>query len=638
MAASIGTRRTDTVAKVAVSGILGMLGALYLAGYVFLWTIGGKPYAATPVTVARYAYYYGNERAVRKRLLLSGGVGVVLMGGAFALAFWPRSRSIHGDARFATRAEIRRAGLFAHEGILLGRLGNRYLVLAGQQGALIAAPPRSGKGVGVVMPNLLNFPGSVVCVDIKRENWTLTAGYRAASGQKVFLLDFFSEAGRTARWNPLDYVVENPLLIINGLQRIGDTLWPEVPGTDPFWSAAAQTMFLGLALYVFETPGLPRTIGEILRQGMVTGEEGFGAHWRRVIDERWESDQPLSDNCVRALSDLVDLAGTTASGIRKTFTSRLDLWLNPILDAATSCSDFDLRALRKEPISIYVGVNPNDVGRLRRVLNLFFEQAIGEQTRELPEHNPALRLQLLMVLDEFTALGRLPIISSSLGYLPGYNVRTMIVVQAFSQLREIYGVHGALTILKALGVRIVFAPKEQEDAEAISAELGMTTVKTRSHSRSAWGSGKGPSTNESERARPLMLPQEVKEMGEDTEIVFYENLRPVRAKKIRYFEDPLLKSRILPPPEVPMILDPSRPPPKRLLPPEPESDGRIVERIPARPKPRPGPIRPRQKPRPGSLAGRSPPTDPAVIDSAVSAYLAKLVENDSSPGGNPPSS
>jgi len=135
-----------------------------------------------------------------------------------------------------------------------------------------------------------------------------------------------------------------------------------------------------------------------------------------------------------------------------------------------------------------------------------------------------------------------------------------------------------------------------------------------------------------------MLPQEVKEMGEDTEIVFYENLRPVRAKKIRYFEDRLLKSRILPPPEVAMILDPSRPPPKRPLPPEPESDSRTVERIPARPKPRPGPIRPRQKLRQGSLADRNPPTDPVVIESAVSAYLAKLVENDSSPGGNPPSS
>ena len=510
-------------------------------------------------------------------------------------------------------------------------------MLPGQQGVLVVAPPRSGKGVGFVVPNLLNFPGSVLCIDIKRENWEITSGYRKEMGQSVFLIDFFSESGRTARWNPLDYVAENPNKTVDGLQKISSMLWPEMPGTDPFWPAAAQTMFLGIALYVFETPGLLRTIGEILRQGMVTGEEGFGAHWRRVIDERRFSEQPLSETCIKALSDLVDLAGTTASGIRKTFTSRLDLWLNPILDAATSFSDFNFRDLRRKPISIYVGVNPADVGRLRRVLNLFFEQAIGEQTRELPEQNPELKLQLLLMLDEFTALGRLPIIVSSLGFLPGYNVRVMIVIQAFSQLDEHYMISGGKTIRRTTGVLMVSAPKEQEDAEAISAALGTTTVKMKSHSRAAWGSGRGPSTNESERARALLLPQEVKTMGANRLLIFYENLPPISAEKLRYYDDPLFKKRLRPPPEVPMILDPARPPPRRPPPPEPEDAGRTVERIPRPDTPRRGPIRPKLKSRPGSLAARAHPTDPAVIESAVSAYLAKLTENDASPGQPTPS-
>lgn len=110
---------------------------------------------------------------------------------------------------------------------------------------------------------------------------------------------------------------------------------------------------------------------------------------------------------MRALYDVIDLAPVTASSIRKTFTSRLDLWLNPILDAATSDNDFDLRELRREAICIYVGVNPDDLHRLRPVLSLFFQQAIGLQTRALPEHDPSLKLQVLMMLDEFTALGRM---------------------------------------------------------------------------------------------------------------------------------------------------------------------------------------------------------------------------------------
>ena len=625
----------DWVIRGVVGTILTALAWLYLSGYVFLWTIGDRPYSATPLTIARYAYYYRDIPRVRRRLILSDAAGGVLVLGVFAIVFWPRRQSMHGDARFATTAEIASAGLFSNDGILLGRYRGRYLSLPGQQGVLVVAPPRSGKGVGIVVPNLLNFPGSVLCLDVKRENWQLTAGYRAECGQSVYLLDFFSESGRTHRWNPLDYVSENPLLIVNGLQRVAMTLWPDIPGTDPFWSAAAQTMFVGVSLYVFETPGRPRTIGEILRQGMVTGAEGFGAHWRRVIEEREMSDIPLSPACVQALADLVDLAGATASGIRKTFTSRLDLWMNPILDAATSASDFHFRDLRRKPISIYVCVKPADIGRLRRVLNLFFEQAIGEQTKELPEHTPDLKHQLLLALDEFTAIGKLPILRDAMGYLAGFNIRLMIIIQTFSQLAELYGIHGERTIRRTNAALVVHAPKEQDDAEAISAALGMRTVKVKSRSRSAWGSGKGPSTNESEKGRPLMLPQEVKEMGIDKELVFYENLRPVKANKIRYYLDPLLKSRIRKPPEVPMILDPSKPPAPRKKPVETGAIARAIERIESRQKRRKGPVRPKQKRAPNKLAAMNPPTDAAAVDASVAAYIANLTASDNNPSSGP---
>src|SRR5205085_5576831 len=121
---------------------------------------------------------------------------------AGALALIPRRRSLHGDARFATKKEIADAGLLGNDGIILGRLGNRYLMLPGQQGVELEAPPRSGKGVGVVIPNLLNWPGSVIVSDIKGENFMRTAGYRAVHGQEVHLFDPLSERERSARWNP----------------------------------------------------------------------------------------------------------------------------------------------------------------------------------------------------------------------------------------------------------------------------------------------------------------------------------------------------------------------------------------------------------------------------------------------------
>jgi type IV secretion system protein VirD4 len=537
----------------AAAAIAGLLVSQYLAGFLFLWSVRLVPKEASPLTVARYAYYFGDRADVRGKLLLAsgGGIAAVLLGGLAVLL--PRRRALHGDARFARRGEIAKAALLGDHGIILGRLGRRCLMLPGQQGVALAAPPRAGKGTGVVIPNLLNWPDSVICVDIKRENWVATAGFREQSGQKCFLFDPFAEDGRTARWNPFFYVSLDPRRRVNDLQRIGEMLYPDPPNVDPFWTASARSLFLGIALYLFETPSLPQTIGEVLRQGMASDDEGFGAHWKRVIEGRKSGRFPLSSECVQALYDVIDLAPVTASSIRKTFTSRLDLWLNPILDAATSGNDFDLRELRRQALSIYVGVNPDDLHRLRPVLSLFFQQAIGLQTRALPEHDPTLKRQVLMLLDEFTALGRIPIIAESISYLPGYNVRVLLVIQTPAQLREVYGVNGAETMLKSLAARIVFAPKDFPDAREISDELGNTTVKVRTlskplHDFSSGKGSRGRSVNVSEQRRALLLPQEVKELGPDEAIIFLEGVRPIRCRKIRYFEDRRFRARLLAPP------------------------------------------------------------------------------------------
>lgn len=206
-------------------------------------------------------------------------------------------------------------------------------------------------------------------------------------------------------------------------------------------------------------------------------------------------------------------------------------------------------------MSIYVGVNPDDLHRLRPVLSLFFQQAIGLQTRALPEHDATLKHQVLMMLDEFAALGRIPIIAESVSYLPGYNVRVVLVIHTPAQLREVYGVNGAETMLKSLAARIVFAPKDYADAREISDELGVTTVKGRTVSRPLFGlsDSKGrrsQSVSVSEQRRPLLLPQEVKTLGPRRALIFYEGLWPIRCKKLRYFEDGRFRARLLPPPIV----------------------------------------------------------------------------------------
>jgi type IV secretion system protein VirD4 len=551
-----GSKHPDRPSWLLILGavLAGVVIASYLASFLFLWSFHLNPWKATPLTLIQYGVYYHQVKVVHQHIVWCS-VGSLLLITAIPVALaWPKPRALHGDADFATRQEIARAGLLGQDGLILGQLGRRILTLPGQQSVILAAPPRSGKDVGVCIPNGLNWPGSLVVTDIKRENWAVTAGYRSQCGQACYRFEPLEAAGDTAHWNCLSYISPIPGRRINDLQRIADILYQETPGTDPFWVASAKSLFVGIGLYVLETPSAPKTMGEIRRQGMATDEEGFGEHWRRIVRGRQKGPHPLSAECVRALYDVIDLAPVTASSVRKTFVSRLDLWANPLLDAATADDDFDLRELRKKPISIYVCVNPDDLHRLRPILSLFFQQLLGLQTQELPEHTPDCIHQVLLLLNEFTALGRIPIVSEAMPYMPGYDVRILLVIQAPSQLREVYGQHNAETMMKSVAARIVFAPKDYADARDISDELGMTTVQVPSKSRPQFFSfnrhrSRDTTTTLSYQQRALMLPQEVKEIGIERALIFYENLRPVRCEKIRYYADRRFQSRLLPPPQ-----------------------------------------------------------------------------------------
>ena len=246
--------------KITAAGLAAVLLAQYLAGFFFLWSLRLDARQASPITVLRYAYWYGDAQAVRRRLEVCSVLALLLVFLSALAVLWPRRKSLHGDARFATRRELLEAGLLDGDGILLGRLGGlgpfggEFLTLPGQQGVALSAHPRAGKGVGVVVPNLLTWPGSVVCVDIKKENWTLTAGHRQRARQKTFLFDPLSPAGRTARWNPLDYVAETRGQLVSDLQLIANMFFPDPPNSDPFWMSSARALFLGIALYLFATP------------------------------------------------------------------------------------------------------------------------------------------------------------------------------------------------------------------------------------------------------------------------------------------------------------------------------------------------------------------------------------------------
>jgi len=457
--------------------------------------------------------------------------------GVFASMF--TAQKLHGEARWARFGEVKDARLLESAGIILGRFNARFLRFGGTEHVMLEAPTRAGKGVGVVIPNLLSWPDSVVVLDVKQENWDLTSGYRARQlRQKTLLFNPLDGEGRTCRYNPLGHINRrDPVEIINELQKIGAMLFPLPLTGDNFWAESARTAFLGVSAYVAATvddgeDALPFTIGEVYRQ-FAAGDAR--RRFPKIIKQREQAGKPLSGACISALRDWISSSDNTFTSIRQSVTAKINLWLNPYVDAATAESDFDLRQFRDKRISLYLGVSPDDLERVAPIYNLLFQQLIDLNVRELPSadrHN----VRLLLLLDEFTRLGRASVIASGFSYVAGYGIRLLPVIQNFSQLDHIYGDKVAKEISANCGVQIVMRPKEINDAKNVSERLGTYTFRAKSRSFGAWGRG-GGSVSESDQRRALLLPQELLLLPEKDLIVLRSGIPPVYGKKIRYYQE-----------------------------------------------------------------------------------------------------
>jgi type IV secretion system protein VirD4 len=536
--------------KAAYAAALGGSGAALLAGIVATVALAGLHRLTShvdPAAVPAWLWYFRHDPQVRRWLAI-GLITALGLAACAAAGLAKRLRPpLHGAARWASEPELKRAGFRAASGILLGRKAGSALVFGGPEHVLLYAPTRTGKGVGVVIPNLLTWPDSVVVLDVKRENWEATAGFRAAHGQKVFLFDPLDPEGRTARYNPLGHIRrEDPVEVLDELQKIAAMLFPAPDRADPFWAEAARSGFIGVGAYVAESPALPFSLGAIYAE-LTRGDPR--ARLAAAIAERRAAGRPLSAGCASALSDFCSASENTFASIKQTITARMGLWLNPRVCAATDESDFDLRTLRSRRTSIYLGVTPDNLIRVAPLYNLFFQQLVDLNTRERPTEARH-RVPLLLLLDEFARLGRAEIIAKAFAYVAGYGLRLLPVLQSPAQLRAEYGRDLAEEIMANCGAEVVFAPKELKVAQELSERLGTYTYRSQSQSRPSL-LGKGSrSLTESDQRRPLLLPQELIQMPQDELMVLRAGLPPIRGRKIVYWREKLFTSRLAPPPRL----------------------------------------------------------------------------------------
>jgi type IV secretion system protein VirD4 len=549
----VKTRHWILILLLAIWLGLGAWGARYIAGGTFLLLHKSNPMEVKADTWSEYWSSYQDDAKEKKRLQASMGVAFVLLFGLPVIVFIAtrgKGRSLHGDARWATRAEIEKAGLMEETGIILGKMGGKFLMSNAAKFVLLIAPTRSGKGVGTIIPNLLNWSQSVIVVDIKGENFDATSGFRAKHGHEVYKFAPFHEEFETHCWNPLSYVTHDPKFVVGDLQSIGYMLYPKLEGNPGFWNDHARNLFVGISLYCIQSD-LPLTGGEVLRRSSGGGHPK--EFWQGVIEsKRSASGQALSEDCLDALIRFAGTSENTLTSILSTFNAPLGAFSNPLVDAATSSNDFDLRDIRKRKMSIYVVIPPNRLAEASLLVNLFFSVAIDQNTKVLPEKDPSLKHLALLLLDEFPALGRVDKFIKSVGYIAGYGLRAITIAQSISQMKDkdLYGDEGTRTLVTNHMLQIMYAPREQQDAQEYSEILGYATESGVSKGTSRGASSLTRSENISDQKRALMLPQELREMGADHVIVLSDNCKPIFGDKITYYTDPSFINRLLPPVKV----------------------------------------------------------------------------------------
>ena len=482
--------------------------------------------------------------------LIAASGGFIAIGLAIALSVWRAREAKHvetyGSARWAETAEVAAAGLLGPDGVVLGRYTGDYLRHDGPEHVLCFAPTRSGKGVGLVVPSLLTWPGSAIVHDIKGENWQLTAGFRARHG-RVLLFDPTNP--QSSAYNPL-LEVRRGAWEVRDVQNIADILVDPEGSLEKrnHWEKTSHALLVGAILHVLyaEPDKTLAGVAAVLSDPSRPIESTLAAMMRTAhLGEA--GPHPVIASAAR---ELLNKSDNERSGVLSTAMSVLGLYRDPVVAEVTRACDWRIGDLvgDRTPATLYLVVPPSDIARTKPLIRLILNQVGRRLTEEL--HAKGGRHRLLLMLDEFPALGRLDFFESALAFMAGYGLKSFLIAQSLNQIEKAYGPNNA--ILDNCHVRVSFATNDERTAKRVSDALGTATEMKAmknyaGHRLSPWLGHL--MVSRSETARQLLTPGEVMQLPPSDEIVMVAGTPPIRAKKARYYEDARFTERVLPPPE-----------------------------------------------------------------------------------------
>jgi type IV secretion system protein VirD4 len=496
-----------------------------------------------------FAYEAYAPDIFRRGGVIAAAGGLVAVVVAIAMSVWrareARNAQTYGSARWATRREVDDAGLLGDDGVVLGVLDRDYLRHDGPEHVLCFAPTRSGKGVGLVVPTLLTWPGSAIVHDIKGENWGLTAGFRSSFG-RVLLFDPTNR--ESAAYNPL-LEVRKGEWEVRDVQNVADILVDPEGSLERrnHWEKTSHGLLVGAILHVLYAEEDKTLAG--VANFLSDPRRPIEATLRAMMTTAHLGEKGVHPVVASAARELLNKSDNERSGVISTAMSFLGLYRDPVVAEVTRRCDWRISDLvdGDRPVTLYLVVPPSDISRTKPLIRLILNQVGRRLSEDL--NASASRRRLLMMLDEFPALGRLDFFESALAFMAGYGMKAFLIAQSLNQIEKSYGPNNA--ILDNCHVRVCFATNDERTAKRVSDALGAATEMRAmknyaGHRLSPWLAHLMVSKQET--ARQLLTPGEIMQLPPDEEIVMAAGAHPIRARKARYYADRRFKARVLPPP------------------------------------------------------------------------------------------
>lgn len=508
-------------------------------------------------------------------------IGALLMYLFEGVIFGVKTTDSHGDARWSTRREAKTANLMQSWGVVLGKYGrpkSSAPILRTNEvdfsNILLSAPPRSGKGVGVIIPTLLEYPGSVIVYDVKGENYERTARMRKSLGDEVYVISPFDmdlehtpEHGHELHRKSHSF---NPLIEIKEMEDLEDRLIALRGVTDALLSVAGGSASLtslledGRKILIAamavvcaqEHPSLGK-VADLLTPK--PGNDGETPDYKTRLTElaQLAPDQISKNNLLSAAGNDNKQIGIYLSVVE---SAGFGAWSNPAIIRASEKNDIDLTSLRNKPQSIYIAIPPQYRDAAAPFVRLLIQTAINRmRTYSQPKRKDGKVLPVLFMIDEFHTLGHMKAVVDGLTNLPGYGGRMCLVVQSPESLDEHYGKTGAAVMMDSIQLQLWMAPNAEETKMSLSKALGQKTIASASVSGKSMGSkDSGKSHSYSEKGRALMTPEELGRLEKTKLIIIPQNQRPILASKMVYYEDQhfsgvYASQENLPWPEIPNI-------------------------------------------------------------------------------------